>query len=123
MPKSNNAAATAAPARSTTPAPAQTDAPTNNAWLREFQERTRLTNPQVAQVLNVSEASVLSWKKSPDSPSARPMPDTARAFLELWEATRELVDLKFTVKDADPADYEKRKPSAWENARRALRLP
>lgn len=34
----------------------------------------------------------------------------------------ELVTLKFDVKDSDPAEYERRKPAAWNAAREALGL-
>lgn len=38
-------------------------------------------------------------------------------------ALTELVTLKDTIKTADPADYERRKPLAWREARRVLGLP
>ena len=38
----------------------------------------------------------------------------------LDDALTELVTLKDKVKDADPDDYERRKPLAWEAARKAI---
>jgi hypothetical protein len=40
--------------------------------------------------------------------------------LAMWTALSELVELKDVVKDADPEDYERRKPLAWEAARKVL---
>lgn len=42
-------------------------------------------------------------------------------YHELREALVELVALKDEVKQGDPADYERRKPAAWQAARAALR--
>jgi hypothetical protein len=40
---------------------------------------------------------------------------------ELESALTELVDLKDNVKEGDPEEYERRKPLAWEAARKAVR--